>query len=153
MADRALARAASRLLVEHWEAGTRLPALPPDLRPMTRVEGYAIQSELMAYTGAPLFRWKIAATSAAGQRHIRVDGPLAGRLLAEKVIADGATVSVATSLMRCVEVEFAFRMGRTLPPFIERHGERPIDGLTDAFRVVRVHQQRGSTFVCRSSKT
>ncbi|MFN8621852.1 MAG: hydratase [Chloroflexota bacterium] len=116
MLDRQAARAASRLLVEHWEAGTRLPALPPELRPATRAEGYLIQAELMAHTAAPLFGWKIAATSVAGQHHIRVDGPLAGRLLAEKVIPDGATVSLATSLMRCVEVEFAFRMGRNLAP-------------------------------------
>ena len=32
-----------------------------------------------------LFGWKIAATSLAGQKHIGVDGPLAGRLLAETV--------------------------------------------------------------------
>ena len=40
---------------------------------------------------APLFGWKIAATSAAGQAHINVDGPLAGRLLREKAFASGAT--------------------------------------------------------------
>jgi 2-keto-4-pentenoate hydratase len=33
----------------------------------------------------------------AGQRHVQVDGPLAGRLLAEKVLQEGATVSLATS--------------------------------------------------------
>jgi 2-keto-4-pentenoate hydratase len=116
MPDHDTARAASALLVRHWNDGTRLDALPAEMRPATREEGYAIQAALMETTAEPLFGWKIAATSAAGQRHINVDGPLAGRLLAERVIEDGATVSLATNLMRVAEVEFAFRFGTDLPP-------------------------------------
>jgi 2-keto-4-pentenoate hydratase len=114
--DPAALRDASDLLLDAWASGVRLAALPDHLRPATRAEGYAIQAEIMRRTDRPLFGWKIAATSTAGQHHIRVDGPLAGRLLAERVLEDGATVSLAHSLMRCVEVEFAFRMGRDLPP-------------------------------------
>jgi 2-keto-4-pentenoate hydratase len=114
--DRAALRSASTLLLDSWAAGRRIAALPAELRPATRAEGYAIQAEIVRRTARPLFGWKIAATSTAGQHHIGVDGPLAGRLLAERVRPDGATVSLATSLMRCVEVEFAFRMGRDLPP-------------------------------------
>lgn len=110
------ARAAADLLTRHWEAGTRLGQLPEALRPRTRDEGYAIQAQWMSRTSAPLFGWKIAATSAAGQRHINVDGPLAGRLLAETVLEDGATVSLASRLMRVVEVELAFRFGAALAP-------------------------------------
>lgn len=110
------ARQAAALLLKHWTAGTRLAELPAAMRPQTRAEGYAIQTHLMAATTAPLFGWKIAATSEAGQRHINVDGPLAGRLLAEKVLPDGATIALDTSLMRVAEVEFAFRFGRDLPP-------------------------------------
>ena len=102
--------------MRHWEAGTRLDQLPEALRPRTREEGYAIQAQWIGGTSAPLFGWKIAATSAAGQRHINVDGPLAGRLLAETVFEDGATVSLASSLMRVVEVELAFRFGAGLAP-------------------------------------
>src|SRR5689334_19098316 len=98
------AKAAADLIFRHWQGGTRLDALPGGMRPQTRVEGYAIQSYLMAHTSAPLFGSKIAATSLAGQRHVRVDGPLAGRLLAEKVIPDGALVSLATSNMRVAEI-------------------------------------------------
>jgi 2-keto-4-pentenoate hydratase len=132
MLDRPAIAAASRLLVAHWEAGTRLAALPPALRPATREEGYAIQAELMAHTARPLFGWKIAATSAAGQHHVRVDGPLAGRLLAERVIPDGASVSLATSLMRCLEVEFAFRMGRPLPPRAGGYGTDEVMAAVEA---------------------
>lgn len=114
--DRAAIRVASDLLLDAWAEGRRIAELPAEVRPITRAEGYAIQAEIVRRTDRPLFGWKIAATSTAGQRHIRVDGPLAGRLLVERVLEDGATVSLAHSLMRCAEVEFAFRMGRDLPP-------------------------------------
>jgi 2-keto-4-pentenoate hydratase len=109
-------QAASDLLVRHWREGTTLPVLPEPLRPSTRVEGYAIQSRLERHSAQPLFGWKIAATSTAGQQHIGVDGPLAGRLLAETVFADGAAVPLGASRMRVAEAEFAFRIGRSLPP-------------------------------------
>ncbi|MBZ9996066.1 2-keto-4-pentenoate hydratase [Mesorhizobium sp. BH1-1-4] len=116
MLDPEKAQAASRLLVGHWDDGTHLDAIPEALRPKTRTEGYAIQAHVMDRSAAPLFGWKIAATSVAGQRHINVDGPMAGRLLAEKAVGVGGTVSLATSKMRVAEIEFAFRFGSQLPP-------------------------------------
>ena len=46
----------------------------------------AIQAALESRSSGKLFGWKIAATSEAGQRHINVDGPMAGRILPETVI-------------------------------------------------------------------
>jgi 2-keto-4-pentenoate hydratase len=99
-----------------WQSGEVTPALPPDLRPATRTEGYAIQAHLERYTTRPLTGWKIAATSLAGQRHIGVDGPLAGRLLAETCFSPGATISIAHNRMRVAEPEFAFTMARDIIP-------------------------------------
>ena len=62
-----------------------------------------------------MFGWKIAATSEAGQKHINVDGPMAGRILAETVIADGGMAAMAGNEMRVAEPEFAFRMRNDLP--------------------------------------
>lgn len=109
-------QAACALLYRNWERQTRIPALPEGIRPATRADGYAIQAAIEAYTEKPLYGWKIAATSKAGQAHINVDGPLAGRILAERVLPDGATIPLGTTLMRVAEVEFAFRMGKDLPP-------------------------------------
>ncbi|WP_046868643.1 2-keto-4-pentenoate hydratase [Microvirga massiliensis] len=108
--------AASALLFDHWQNGRRLQALPPDLRPATRAEGYAIQAHLEERSASPVFGWKIAATSRAGQVHIGVDGPMAGRILLERVIESGAAVPLGANHMRVAEIEFAFRMGRDLPP-------------------------------------
>ena len=109
-------QAACDLLYRHWREGTRLENLPEDLRPSTRAEAYDVQGCIEAHTSQPLYGWKIAATSAIGQKHIGVDGPLAGRLLAERVIADGGDCALGNNLMKVAELEFAFRMGRDLPP-------------------------------------
>jgi 2-keto-4-pentenoate hydratase len=107
---------ASRILREHWREGRKLSALPPDLRPHDRAAGYAIQAEIETQSPAPLFGWKIAATSEAGQRHINVGGPMAGRILAETVLPAGAAASMAGNAMRVAEPEFAFRLGKDLLP-------------------------------------
>lgn len=107
---------ASDLLFGLWRDGRRITAIPDGLRPTSRTEGYAIQARLEGRSAAPPFGWKIAATSRDGQAHIGVDGPLAGRLLAERVVADGATLPLGVNHMRVAELEFAFRMGQDLEP-------------------------------------
>lgn len=109
-------QACCALLYRHWADGTQLEALPPGLVPVDRAEAYKVQALLEGYSNAPLYGWKIAATSVAGQRHIGVDGPLAGRILAERVIADDGDCPLDGNLMKVAELEFAFRMGRPLPP-------------------------------------
>jgi 2-keto-4-pentenoate hydratase len=113
-ADRAAAACA--LLRQHRAAGTLLAALPPEMAPAARDEGYAIQAWLDGPGATPPWGWKIAATSVAGQRHIGVDGPMAGRLLPEMVLAATAAVPLAGNAMRVAEPEFVFRMGADLPP-------------------------------------
>lgn len=116
---------ASDVLVRHWRDGTTLDHLPAPLRPAERAEAYLIQAHLEQLSAKPLAGWKIAATSLAGQRHIAVDGPLAGRLLAEMVHPDGASLIFGANRMRVAEAEFAFRMARDLPPRAKpyEHGE------------------------------
>src|SRR5260221_322722 len=79
---------ASRTLVSHWRAGSKLQNLDAAERPTTRADGYAIQAEIERISHARLFGWKIAATSEAGQKHINVPGPMAGRILQDTLIAE-----------------------------------------------------------------
>jgi len=116
MLDKNQIAAASRILHDHWRAGTKFAGLETLLRPRDRAEGYAIQAEIEHYSPGKLFGWKIAATSEAGQKHINVDGPMAGRILPETIIPDGGTAPMAGNEMRVGEPEFAFRMARDLPP-------------------------------------
>jgi 2-keto-4-pentenoate hydratase len=108
-------RAAAAILWQHWQQATRLDELPAHCRPGTRAEGYAIQAEMAKLSGMSSVGWKIAATSKAGQQHIRVDGPIAGCLLSARALEGGARISLAGNNMQVAEAEFAFRMGRPLP--------------------------------------
>jgi 2-keto-4-pentenoate hydratase len=114
--DTSAAHRAAELLWLHWQQGTRIDALPEDIRPRTRAEGYRVQREVQACAGQALFGWKIAATSRAGQAHIGVDGPLAGRLLAQRALPSGSEVPLAGNLMHVAEPEFAFAFARDLAP-------------------------------------
>jgi len=109
------AGSAGAILWAHWQQRTRIDQLPPDCRPNDRAAGYSAQREIVKLSGQNIAGWKIAATSAAGQQHIGVDGPLAGPLLANRVLADGASVPVSSNIMMVAEAEFAFAFAQSLP--------------------------------------
>ena len=101
-----------------WEARTNaqpLAALPGGAIPRNRAEGYAVQQALARLSGQQTFGWKIAATSSAGQKHIGVDAPLAGRLFSNRVLPMSMPISLSGNSMKVGEAEFAFRMAADLP--------------------------------------
>ena len=106
----------AQVIWSHWQSGQVLRALPETCRPLTAAQGYAAQAQLPAVSGRSVLGWKIAATSANGQAHINVGGPLAGRLLSGQVFDSGATVPSAGNRMRVAEPEFAFAMAQDLLP-------------------------------------
>lgn len=113
--DSATVTKAAAMLWQSWRDGGRMDALPTDCRPASRVEGYEIARVLAGISEQPVIGWKIAATSEAGQRHINVDGPLAGRLLRDRVLEPGAKVPLGGNIMRVAEAEFAFSFAHDLP--------------------------------------
>lgn len=105
----------ARIIWSTWHANQRIEALPIACRPATRIEGYRVQAQVARLSAQKIFGWKIAATSMAGQQHIGVDGPLAGRLLEKRVFPSLANVPLTNNAMNVAEAEFAFRMARDLP--------------------------------------
>ena len=103
-------------LLPAWQTHARLDGLTSSNRPANRAEGYKIQSALFEATGESALGWKIAATSLAGQQHIGVSGPLAGRLSASRCLADNSELSLEKNYMSVIEAEFAFLMGRDVGP-------------------------------------
>lgn len=89
-------------------------SMPRELRPRSRRQAYEIQSKFVQKRMSSIRGWKIAATSAAGQAHINVSGPIAGRLLDDDVHVDGSSVSLCGNSMRLAELEFVFVMKRTI---------------------------------------
>jgi len=140
--------AASRTLDAHRRAGTKLENLDASQRPQSRTEGYAIQAEIERTSGAKLFGWKIAATSEAGQKHINVTGPMAGRILQETLIEDGGMAPMAGNEMRVAEPEFAFRMRIDLPPRSEPYSVAEVLHAVDTLHpAIEIPDSRFAEFV------
>lgn len=146
--DNASAGAASDLLFETWQTGAVIKALPVGLRPTDRRQAYLIQAQIEMRSNKPLFGWKIAATSTAGQRHIGVDGPIAGRLLAERVFGAGDVIPFGANRMRVAEAEFAFYMERDLRPRIEPYGVKEVVDAVGALHLaIEIPDSRYEDFV------
>jgi 2-keto-4-pentenoate hydratase len=139
---------AAAILWQNWQQRTRIDQLPADCRPGDRAAGYSAQKELVRFSGQHVVGWKIAATSAAGQRHIGVDGPLAGPLLANRVLPDGATVPLDGNIMMVAEAEFAFTFARALPrranPYTR---EEVLDAIASLHPAIEVPDSRYNDFV------
>jgi 2-keto-4-pentenoate hydratase len=139
---------ASDLLWNSWHQGRKLNALPDAMRPSTREDGYAIQALLERRTAVPLFGWKIAATSQAGQAHIGVDGPIAGRLLGEQAQDSDTSMPLTGNGMRVAEPEFAFRMARDLQPRARAYTvDEVLDAVATLHPAIEVPDSRYQDFV------
>lgn len=139
---------AAAILWQHWRRRTRIDELPDDCRPVDRAAGYSAQREIVNCSRQTVVGWKIAATSAAGQKHIGVDGPLAGPLLANRVLPDGATVSLDGNIMLVAEAEFAFTFARALPkrdhPYAK---DEVLDAVGSLHPAIEVPNSRYNDFV------
>jgi 2-keto-4-pentenoate hydratase len=119
-------QAASDFLTTLWREGRHADAMPDALRPASREAAYAVQARVEALSARPLAGWKIAATSVAGQKHINVGGPMAGRILAERIVPLGQPVKLGANRMLVAEVEFVFMMGTTLAPRATSYSEAEV---------------------------
>jgi 2-keto-4-pentenoate hydratase len=118
--------AAAQFLLSHVEAQTLCDALPNEHMPASRSEAYAVQALWEKQSTRPLYGWKIAATSIAGQKHIGVDGPLAGRYIDERVVPTGKTLHFGKNHMKVAEVEFAFKLSKDLKPQATPYSEAEV---------------------------
>jgi len=135
------------MIWDAWCAGRKLDALPQAIRPKDRAEAYAAQEGLLRASGQQSVGWKIAATSIAGQKHINVSGPLAGRLLETRVLPDGMAGPLANNVMMVAEAEFAFRMGRDLPLRDQPYAvEEVVDAVSDLHPLIEVPDSRFREF-------
>jgi 2-keto-4-pentenoate hydratase len=101
--------------------------------PKSSQEAYAIQHEIAALCGQPARGFKVGSTSLEAQRLLGTDEPGSGLLLAPYVYASPARISIEPDHTPAVEGEFAFKVGRDLPP---RAAPYTIDEVADAVAAV-----------------
>ena len=112
----AQARHAAELLLAARRERRAIEALPADCRPTDLDEGYRIQDAFVALTGKAVAGFKIGATSERAQAFLGIDAPFAGCVLQGDLHDSPATLSGGDFVFRLIEPEFAFRLGRGLPP-------------------------------------
>ena len=109
-------RKAAQEITHHWLGASKLTTLSDDCRPQNDREGSVIQAALGECLQDSIVGWKLAATASAGQQHLHVGGPMAGRLFASRVKSNGANIPVDGNQMLVAECEFVFVLGEDLPP-------------------------------------
>jgi 2-keto-4-pentenoate hydratase len=114
-----------------WEARCSGSAVDPATSrlPTSSAEAYAIQREIAALSGHASVGFKVGSTSREAQRLLGTDEPGSGLLLAPYVHASPARIAIAPAHMGAIEGEFAFKLGRDLPPRVALYA---IDEVADA---------------------
>lgn len=106
-------------LAEAWHTGGTIPL--PAAAPATRAEAYAIQDRMAELIGGKVAGWKVGATVRAVQIFEGHDGPLPGRIFADRLFDGAARIPASLFKGVKVECEFALRLTR------DWKSARPID--------------------------
>ena len=108
--------------------------------PESNEEAYAIQHEIVALSGHASLGYKVGSTSVEAQRLLGTDEPGSGVLLAPYVHQSPVRIMITAAHTPAVEGEFAFKLGRDLPPRPETYTLAEIDAaiadVTGAVEVV-----------------
>jgi 2-keto-4-pentenoate hydratase len=105
----------ARDLADAWRSGGTIPLPPAGQGPTTRAEAYDIQDQMAELIGGEVAGWKVGATVRAVQIFEGHDGPLPGRIFADRCFDSPARVPANLFSGIKVECEFAFRLTRDLP--------------------------------------
>ncbi len=121
---------------------------PADVQePASDTEAYAVQAEIVRLSGLPARGFKVGSTSAEAQKLLGTSEPGSCPVLAPYYFDAPATVTLVPAHMPALEGEFAFRMGRDLPPratdYTEADVRDAIDAVAGAIEVVGTRLKGG----------
>ena len=124
MTPEAIAKAASELVAARRDRKP-IEAISADCRPSSADDGYAVQKAFIAAWNDKVAGWKAGATLKAVQDRFGLDQPFLGPMFASTIMQSPVAGQAADFNLSpgpdgthptSVEVEFAFRLGRDLPP-------------------------------------
>jgi 2-oxo-3-hexenedioate decarboxylase/2-keto-4-pentenoate hydratase len=143
MTDAERIEAAARFFWEDRQARRRYRGLPPELRPRSLEESYAVQEALQARLAAAhgaVGGYKVALTSPAMRHLLRVEEPFAGAIFAGTIGASPAVVRAGDFVRLGIECELAVQLARDLPaagaPYDRASVGRAVGACMAAFELV-----------------
>jgi len=101
-----------------WWARQQGEVLPPEdtVELSSSAEAYAIQAQIVRLSGYAVRGFKVGSTSKEAQRLLGTSEPGSGPILAPYLHMSPARLAIVPRQTPAVEGEFAFRLGRALPP-------------------------------------
>jgi 2-keto-4-pentenoate hydratase len=102
-------------LAEAWRTGGSIPLPAAREAPSSRAEAYAMQDRMAELIGTKVAGWKVGATVRAVQVFEGHDGPLPGRIFADRLLDSPARFPSNLVRGAKVECEYAMRLTRDLP--------------------------------------
>lgn len=102
-------------------------------QPTSKDEAHQIQSLIYELAGHERLGFKVGSTSKEAQTYLGSSGPNCAELMSPYVYTSPATVSVSAAHGPQLEGEFAFKLGKDLPP---RSTPYTVDEITDAIAAV-----------------
>jgi 2-keto-4-pentenoate hydratase len=105
----------ARSLAEAWRLGGSIPLPAAREAASSRAEAYAVQDRMAELIGGRVAGWKVGASVRAVQIFEGHDGPLPGRIFADRLLESPARFPSRLVCGAKVECEFALRLTRDLP--------------------------------------
>jgi 2-keto-4-pentenoate hydratase len=105
----------ARSLAEAWQSGGTVPLPAAGQGPATRAQAYAVQDRMAELIGGRIAGWKVGATVRAVQVFEGHDGPVPGRIFADRCFDSPARIPAGLVNGAKIECEFAFRLTKALP--------------------------------------
>ena len=115
----------AQALAEAWRTGGTVPLPPAGHGPGSRAEAYEIQDRMAKLIGGAVAGWKVGATVRAVQIFEGHDGPLPGRIFADRCFDSPAAIPAKLFRGAKAECEFAFRLTGSLPGRLTRETLAP----------------------------
>jgi 2-keto-4-pentenoate hydratase len=121
---------AERLWQARMQGGVVDPATIAE--PASMDDAYAVQDDVIRLLGHPVAGFKVGSTSKEAQRILGTTEPGSCPVLVPYRHASPARVPVAPAHAPAIEGEFAFRLGRDLPPRDAPYSRAEVAGAVDA---------------------
>lgn len=126
--DPAAVERAARFLLDLRRSRRLADGLPQHCQPVTVEEAYAVQDRLFELLDEPTGGWFLGCTNPEIQRQLGLDDPYCARLLESSIHTSPAVIDIPSPLSAVLEVEFAFTLGRDLPPRSAPYDEDEVAG-------------------------